>query len=269
MTRIGFVLVLALITSFAHGEEESWGARLELISANAVIAPGDPFEVGVHIRHRRGFHSYWKNPGVVGFATRIEWDLPDGFTAGPIAWPVPELVDMAGNITHGYERDVLLTATITPPAELSEEKITLDAQVAWMACADACHPGDETFSLTLPVGDEAVTHPETSSLFEQSRNEQPAPLEGWSVKLLSEVNAPDIVLRLSRVDDQAPVLESPYFFSSDGQVARGRPSVTAEEDGVTVFTFERARFGPEGARGLPGLIAYGPGNDRQFRVIAP
>ncbi|MCH7228287.1 protein-disulfide reductase DsbD domain-containing protein [Haloferula sp. A504] len=269
MARTILVLFPALFGLLAHGEEKSWGARLELISEDAVIAAGQAFEVGVRIHHREGFHSYWKNPGVVGFATKIDWNLPEGFTAGPIVWPPPELVDMAGNTTHGYQRDVLLTTTITPPAELPEKEVTLRARIAWMACADACHPGDESFSLTLPVGSKAVADPETAPLFEQTRDEQPAPLDGWSVTLLSGIDAPEIVLQLSPAEDPPPVLESPYFFSSDGQVADGKPSISTGENGSLTFTFERARFGPEGAKGLPGLIAYGPAGDRRFAVITP
>lgn len=269
MSHRALILVSTLVGSLAQGQEEPWGARLQLISENTVIASGQPFEVGIHIHHREGFHSYWRNPGVVGFATKIEWDLPEGFTAGPLVWPVPELVDMAGNTTHGYERDVILAATITPPTDFPEKQVTLEARIAWMACADACRPGNEVFSLTLPIGDEAVTDPKTAPLFEQTHNGQPAPLEGWSAKLLSKEDAAEIVLQVSRVDDQAPVLDSPYFFSSDGQVADGKPSITTEEDGVMIYTFKRAEFGPKGARGLPGLIAYGTEADRQYGSIAP
>ena len=130
MSRAALIVFSTLLASLARGEDDAWGARLQLISENSVIRAGEPFKVGVRIHHRDGFHSYWKNPGVVGFATKVDWKLPDGFRAGPITWPVPELVDMAGNTTHGYERDVLLTATITPPEELAEKEVTLKAQIA-------------------------------------------------------------------------------------------------------------------------------------------
>ena len=106
-------------------------------------------------------------------------------------------------------------------------------------------------------------------MFRQFHDEQPAPIGGWSVKLLSEVDAPEIALKMTRVEANAPVLDSPYFFSSDGQVADGNPSITSEEEGSMIFTFARAEFGPKEAEGLPGLIAYGPEQDRCFVSISP
>ncbi len=261
---LGFAFV-----AMARADDDAWGARLELISEQAVIAPGRPFEIGIHIHHRDGFHSYWKNPGLVGFATQVDWKLPDGFTAGSLTWPPPELVDMAGHTCHGYHRDVLLTATITPPAELSAETVTLEARIAWMACSDACHPGDEVFPITLPVGPEPKADPDTAALFSKARGERPGPLTGWKVELLSGIDDPRIVLRLTRTDAGGPLLKDPYFFSSDGQVDDGRPSVASREAGVEIWTFERAGFGPTDAKGLPGIIAYGPEGARRHGTIAP
>lgn len=265
-------LPLPLLLCLASGvvaEEEPWGARMEIISENRVIAAGQPFEVGVHIRHREGFHSYWKNPGIVGFATQVDWELPEGFKAGPLEWPVPELVDMAGHTAHGYHEDVLLTATITPPETIDADQVTLAARIAWMACSDSCHPGDDKFSLELPVGDKPGPDSKNTSLFKRARAGRPAPLQGWSVELLSKVDAPEIMLQLTRRGAESPLLENPYFFSSDGQVADGEPSITAEEDGGLLYTFTRAEFGPAGMKGLPGLLAWGPEGDRSFAVISP
>lgn len=262
------LLSLACLAATARGEAP-WGARLELVSENSAIAAGEPFEVGIRIHHREGFHSYWRHPGKVGFATKVDWRLPDGFHAGPLAWPAPELVDMAGNTAHGYHRDVLLTATITPPATIGESKVTLAARIAWMACSDACHPGDKEFSLVLPVASKPSPDPQTVPLFEKTRADRPEPLAGWKVELLSATDAPTIVLRFTRTSGDAPRLEDPYFFSSDGQVDDGRPSVASREAGVEVWTFKRAEYGPKQAAGLPGLVAWGPEARRRFGTIAP
>lgn len=264
------LLVLPFLATATLAEDnKAWGARLDLISEQAVIAPGQPFDVGIRIHHRQGFHSYWKHPGLVGFATKIDWKLPDGFTAGPLVWPTPELVDMAGHTAHGYHRDVLLTATVTPPEELPQKEVTLRARIAWMACSDACHPGDKPFSITLPVGPEPELNPDTAPLFTRARDEQPGPLAGWKVELLSEADAPRIVLRFTRITDDAPQLEAPYFFSGDGQINDGRPSIASRGAGAMIWSFARAEHGPKNAAGLPGLIAYGPESARQFGSIAP
>ena len=75
--------------------QETKGLEIALISEVKSIKAGESFTVGLHLKHHKGFHSYWKNPGVVGLPTSIKWDLPKGFTAGEIQWPYPELTMMA------------------------------------------------------------------------------------------------------------------------------------------------------------------------------
>ena len=115
-----FLLLTFLLTSL-WGEEDPLlkgpGLSIGLISENSSIAAGEPFVVGIDIKHFPGFHTYWKNPGMVGVGTSIEWTLPNGFTASEISWPYPEKSFMAQYPCHGYERDVTLLVTITPPCQ--------------------------------------------------------------------------------------------------------------------------------------------------------
>ena len=107
-------LALLFSLALASAEQETQGADLKFVAAVSAIQPGVPFTVALHIRHEEGFHTYWKAPGIVGLPTMIEWKLPPGFSAGPIEWPSPELVDMASHPAHGYHRDVLLLTKKTP-----------------------------------------------------------------------------------------------------------------------------------------------------------
>ncbi|MFT5122051.1 MAG: DsbC/DsbD-like thiol-disulfide interchange protein [Verrucomicrobiales bacterium] len=125
---------------------------LELASEQNAIVPGKPFTVGLHIVHDKGFHTYWKYPGVVGVPTQLEWQLPEGFKAGPIQWPQPMLSKMADLIIYGYEQDTTLLVELTPPEALEPgTTVALPVKIAFMACADSCHPGFADMSLRLPV----------------------------------------------------------------------------------------------------------------------
>ena len=62
-------------------------ARLVLAAESA--RPGDTVPAGVQLRMDARWHTYWQNPGASGIATKIEWDLPAGVTAGAIQWPIP------------------------------------------------------------------------------------------------------------------------------------------------------------------------------------
>lgn len=190
------------------GEVDLRGAeiRMELLSEVEAIRPGEPFRVGLRIQHGPGWHTYWRQPGIVGVPTSLAWDLPGGFRAGPIQWPSPERVKMGGLTAWGFEREVLLTVEITPPATLPPRtEIHLRAKGAWMACARTCHPGWGDFELTLPVDAEAsvpVWNPENRPLFQRAEAELPPKLEGWTATVST---ADEGRLRLHLQPDDAGV----------------------------------------------------------------
>lgn len=249
------------------------GIDLQLLSEVASIKAGEPFTVGLHIHHHEGYHTYWRNPGIVGLATDIDWTLPPGFSAGPIQWPYPEIVDMAGHPAHGFNRDVLLMVEITPPDQIAPEKVTFRAGISWMACADSCHPGTATLSLTLPVRDATALDRTNRDRFRKARRDLPKILRDWKATVSSEANAPTIQLHLARRRDLPHKLQVLYFFSSDGQVSSDQPQeLKAMGNGTYILTLRRAEFGPANATTVPGvLISPSPfGPDRQlFGTIAP
>ena len=69
------------------------------------------------------WHVYWRNPGDAGLPPRINWKLPDGFTAGEIMWPTPEVIVTEPLVSYGYHGDVLLPVLITPPKNFGETMI--------------------------------------------------------------------------------------------------------------------------------------------------
>ena len=174
------------------GELDTRGAqiRVELVAEVAAIRPGEPFQVGLRIEHDPGWHTYWRQPGIVGVPTSLRWELPEGFHAGPIQWPAPERVKMLGLTAWGYERDVLLLVTITPPAGLRDGVVVdLRAKGAWMACGRTCHPGWGDFQIKLPVDAQArapVWDDARKALFAQAAGELPPKLEGWSATVTSD-----------------------------------------------------------------------------------
>jgi len=98
-----------------------------------------------------GWHVYWKNPGDAGLPTRVNFTLPDGFTAGPLRFPTPRRFVQPGNIVaFGYEDSVLLLTQITPPLNLPADfQARFQANVSWLVCSDVCILGKATPSLDL------------------------------------------------------------------------------------------------------------------------
>lgn len=133
------------------GAGSSQHVHAELIANVTAIEPGKPLRLGVRFVIDPGWHIYWKNSGDVGYATSVEWNLPEGFTAGPLQWPAPERMEADSLISYGYEGSVILSSEIEPPETL-EGPVELGARADWLMCRESCIPGGEDLTLSLPVG---------------------------------------------------------------------------------------------------------------------
>jgi DsbC/DsbD-like thiol-disulfide interchange protein/cytochrome c biogenesis protein CcdA len=166
-----WVLAAALVAPAQEREGKPLVVATLLADTEAVV-PGKAFEVGVLLEMAPGWHTYWEYSGDAGLPTRVEWELPTGFVAGPLKWPAPEAkIESGGILTYAYTDKVLLLATITPPAQLAGE-IELKAKVSWLVCEDICIPGDAAVSLSLPVGRQAI--PANDAVFEEFRAQVPS-----------------------------------------------------------------------------------------------
>ncbi|MEM7012890.1 MAG: protein-disulfide reductase DsbD domain-containing protein [Verrucomicrobiota bacterium] len=248
------------------GEVNTQGGQIELglVSEVRSIQPGETFSVALNITHAPKWHTYWKHPGIVGVPTSLDWILPDGFEAGEIQWPTPELVPMASLTAYGYEREVFLIVDIKPPADLKRgENVTLRAKGAWMACARTCHPGFGEFSITLPVAKSAAAEPDYDGKlrkkFDAERAAFPEDLKGWKADV---ANVADDQLTLTlrptgNVGKAIRKIRNVYFYSYDNQVdSDAKQKVAINQDGAIEFRLIRPEFAPEDPSELAGLVYH-------------
>jgi DsbC/DsbD-like thiol-disulfide interchange protein len=126
--------------------------EVELVSQEAGAAPGSTVYVALRQKIQPGWHTYWRNPGDAGDATRIVWTLPAGWTAGDIVWPTPEKSRVGPLLDFAYTGEVLLPVPISVPASAQVGSVvTLKAAAAFLVCEQVCVPEDAVVTLTLPV----------------------------------------------------------------------------------------------------------------------
>ena len=235
---------------------ETKGLDVRLIAETTTIAPGQPFTVGLYIRHHKGFHTYWKSPGIVGLPTSLKWKLPPGFKASAISWPYPELTSMAGHPCHGYERDTTLLVTITPPKVIKDKEITLSTIASWMCCAKDCYPDTKKLTLRLAVSKTAIINPAGSKLIQKSLQDVPKISSDCKAALLSGANDTKIKVRITLPKDAAS--EKLYLFSSDGQISSDLPQqFIKQSDGSIILTIARSEFSPKKNTHLPAVLKAG------------
>lgn len=152
--------------------------QVKLISEEQSVQPGRPFWVGIELKMADGWDTYWVNPGDAGFPTKVQWQLPDGYTAGPIQWPYPERFTSQSLVGFGYTHSVLLLAEITPPKDAPvNQTISLNADVSWLACKEQCIPGNAHLSLALPVASKLPQlAPDHAAEFAKAREHLPKSL---------------------------------------------------------------------------------------------
>ena len=240
---------------------QATGADIQFVSEVESVQPGVPFTVALHILPDKHYHTYWKYPGIVGLPTSVKWQLPEGFHAGEITWPTPEVVDMAGHPAHGFRRELLLLVVITPPENIPTNTVTLTGELAWMACHKECHPGFATRSIVLPVNPnrEPKYHRKWAASIKRERDALPRKCTLWKVSVESDADETPVVIRVRPAAGASKNPGQVYFFSEDGQIT-SEPAQKArrQTDGSYLITGTRSEFSPQGRRNLPGtLVASG------------
>jgi len=206
----------ALASSGAAAPPASKHVQPELVADVESIAAGRPFQAGLRLRMDPEWHTYWKNPGDSGLATRLTWKLPEGFQAGPIEWPYPEVFKQGPVTSYGYTNEVLLPVTITPPAALAAgTSVTLAARADWLECREACLPGRRELSLVLPVRGEAARASTQAAAFEAARARLPQPGAGWAFEARE---TPDKVVLVVRPPRGQAAIQKATFFPDRGQL---------------------------------------------------
>lgn len=121
-------------------------------------APGATVWLGLQLKHTPDWHTYWKNSGDSGLPTELQWTLPPGVTAGPVAWPTPRKFPLGGLANYGYNGTVLLPVPLTVDPSFTGSHIDVQLYATWLSCRKECIPEEGTFQLRIPVQGSTALH---------------------------------------------------------------------------------------------------------------
>ena len=217
--------------------------RAELLAhAPEGVEAGKPVWVGLRLAHQPEWHTYWKNSGDSGLPTQLTWTLPEGVTAGEIAWPLPKKILIGNLANYGYEGTVLLPVplTITPrfkPSLLAGD-LVVRLKAMWLVCRMECVPEEGDFTLKLPARSTTAINREA---FDAAWQAQPRPVLSSAQGALPsggvEIGATAIKLtvpglplalrgkKLELFPETPEVIETAAPFSQDWQGALWRATV--------------------------------------------
>ena len=230
--------------------------QASLVAADATVQPGHALTVALRFLHDPHWHTYWLNPGT-GLPTKLEWKLPPGWTAGDIQWPAPHvLTDRTGaTIGNGYNDELFLPVTLTPPADLKPgENVELKASAEWLMCEDVCIPGSANLALTLAVSADAP-HPDATWGAKIRATVAGLPRADAAWKVAASRTAKTVTLLVTPAAAGAPAPTDLHFFSDDNLVAYELPQPAKPDGhGGFVLTLPVSPDGPPDAKKLLGVL---------------
>ena len=230
-------------TLASYGQSPGKHVAASLIGETRNVVSGQPLVLALRQQIEAGWHTYWVNPGESGLPTTVEWSLPNGFTAGPIAWPTPKRFAIGPVVDYGYTDDVLLPVTVNvPPGLQVGTAITIGAHASWLVCSDTCIPEEAELSIVLPVGAAPAPNRDAQEAFASARARIPGTNPFPSS---AAVSGDTLVLRVSTGD--ASRLKDVSFFPSDENVIddSAPQRVSTDSDGlVVVLQRETSRATP-------------------------
>lgn len=182
-------VILAGLGAGSFAQEPSGSA--ELIADVESIQPGTPFMAGVLIRLPEHWHTYWLNSGDSGMPPKMDWQLPEGFTAGPILWPAPKMFYEPPVMSFGYDQEVLLAREIRPPSTIkTDADYTLSVNVSWLVCREVCLPKTDRLRLTLAARTAPpVKSVRWASVFDRAKQSLPVQDSQWKFRASADREA--------------------------------------------------------------------------------
>jgi DsbC/DsbD-like thiol-disulfide interchange protein/cytochrome c biogenesis protein CcdA len=227
--------------------------NVTLVAENGIVAPGSTVTLAFVMRPEPGWHGYWRNPGDAGAEPRVQWRLPEGWTAGPLQYPVPHRLIALGMMNYVFERDYALLATIRVP-EGTEPGVAfpVDARLDYLVCTDElCVPEIANATVELRTGAPGARN----AAFDGYRRALPRPM---AEPARFEVAGGR--LRIAIPLSASAGLDDPYFFPATTDALRhGEPqSVSRSGDLLIVEAPAGIRAGQLPA--IEGVLQLGPGN---------
>ena len=260
--RLVAVLLQVLVFLAAPALAAPSHIRPELIAEGPALSGGE-VTLAILMRTEAGWHGYWQNPGDAGQGMTVNWNLPQGLSAGAIEYPVPQTLLLSGLMNHVYEHDYAVLVRLKVPSGLAAgTRLPISAKAEWLACTDKiCVPESGDLSAELVVGAPGQSDPR----FDQWRQALPAPLGAKASFALN-----DKMLRLAVPLPASVQLEGPHLFLvNQGVIDYAAPQRFYRLADTLIIEADRAKILPEGANAVSAVLRLNKTGDGVSLEAAP
>ena len=149
-----FYLIKFLFILFSYGscqaidlsQKEKY-VEVQILPKSGIFKVKDQLFIGVELKLKDGWKTYWKNPGDAGEAISVNILEDDSkMTNLPVLFPFPKTFIEKGITTIGYENHVIFPVRI-PNFQNGKKKLNLE----YLICKDICIPVSETKIVDINV----------------------------------------------------------------------------------------------------------------------
>ncbi len=206
--------------------DETFSARL--ITAVDDIGSSDQLNAGLEVKLSKGWKIYWRSPGDAGLPPELDFSESSAITSHDMDFPAPYRFTVLGFESYGYKDHVIFPVTLN----LAEtgRNITVVATFTGLVCDDVCIPINETLTITLPRGKDAIASPEARDLARfAAMVPRPSTSGGINVSSLS-IDDDQLNIRFSKGDAVVQMMKGDVFIEGP------------EDDGPQGYSFARPRI---------------------------
>lgn len=204
-------------------------ARL-ITAENAIPPNAQTVSVGLSLELGDGWKTYWRSPGEVGIAPKIDWQGSSNLAATDLYWPAPTRFRAFGIENFGYENDVTfpIRVTLADPGR----DLNLRARVSVLVCSNVCVPLSFDLELSLSPG----------TGIDQAAGEK---IAFWVERVPADGNTSQTQLRSTAYSEARDALiveatrpsgwSKPDVFPELGEVAFGAPDIRLSPDKTVLW----------------------------------
>lgn len=209
--------------------------RVEARIVSAVEGTGElqSLPLGLELKLRPGWKTYWRSPGDAGLPPQLDWSASQNVERAQILYPAPHRVTLLGLQTYGYADHVVLPLGV----DAKEPGKPLDAKVAAtvLVCEKICVPESFELALALPAGP-ATPGPE-AQLVNRFRSAVPGDgaVSGLHIERVAEAAAGDLPALKVELSSTRPFEKPDVFVEAEPALTLAAPTVTSDGDKASVL----------------------------------
>jgi len=121
-------------------------SKVRLVSGTG--AREGQYLVGVQIKLKPGWKTYWRMPGDSGVPPSFDWSASKNLKEAQVLYPAPHRFADASGTAIGYEDEVVFPVMVTP--ERAGEPVEFKLNVDYGICKTLCIPNEASLNIELP-----------------------------------------------------------------------------------------------------------------------